>query len=713
VDRLIKFVALRVSPPSTDELLKLTQTLEAFRQDPTRQLFFLMEKCPSLFLCREPPLITLIAFLSGSKMEPGKPYRWRSDVDFSDLFGITANEPVVPSPNMPGSRGENAGKTSHQLAAVVQDHLDNMDAIVAYIQPYLTSPPSASPIMLSAAAPSIVSHVVAQPASAPLPRSVTRMDYAMSEGKSVSVLLRMSHTRVLQSQSRSSLIIPALGPAPALSEELPQVEAVLKFGPKTASHSDTAGASITFDDPGIPSPNVPVSATPVSNATATAAATDLNNNPPFTSNGRCPNYDEFCGKFPELEACISTAVCDLQRLQPAASQADADFATYSPDAVAFVDHYGSMLQGLDPILKAMQDLIALPLSYKSALTQDLVEYIPQSFTEPIFSGIDQISAVVSKLQSQINNASSEATRVATAYRAFHDHVVRVCATDRFSKFGQGVINLESWIRALQARLDTSLRTFTLLRKMGKNGIEDDEARTGTSTAESLASIDAVFKTLLPILEGTVSDMKQLPGQVQVVYDALLAVHADVYRFFQATKVVSEQCGQVEHKVVAADIIRARCERVHQVIIPFQSVLEQWGVHKDDPDVTQLKDNLKDTEKNLDVTVSAFLQKILPEIAFAGVEVVINQYLDLTDVTSKIGSLADGLSPTSNSLEAHLAAYDSALTTLVGIVEPKGELKGPDPSDTTRSILDDAARQQVQDACDKIIALLGTVTPPSL
>lgn len=215
-----------------------------------------------------------------------------------------------------GSGGE-AGDASIDLVGVVVQKQLNMDVLVASTslqmvptrvaaaQPrpeaHLATPAAASTMMLFARppGPSPAASPATHPVSPPLPKKPVKMDYAMHNGVPMSVLLRVSHKRVLDLQAPAA----ERRPLAALSDTLQPVDLTLNF---------------------------------VAVGSGGVAETS------FTSGGRSPSFDTYLGKLPELESETKIAIAFLGRMQSAADQADSDFAKYTPEAAAFSDHFQSM-----------------------------------------------------------------------------------------------------------------------------------------------------------------------------------------------------------------------------------------------------------------------------------------------------------------------------------------------------------------------------------
>src|SRR6202012_5569266 len=93
--------------------------------------------------------------------------------------------------------------------------------------------------------------------------------------------------------------------------------------------------------------------------------------------GKVPNFDTYLVKYTILLEEIRKVNTCLANMKGAAEQADADFASYTSEAVDFCDHFVTMLVGFEPILDATRNLLDLPLKYRNALTQALVKLIKE------------------------------------------------------------------------------------------------------------------------------------------------------------------------------------------------------------------------------------------------------------------------------------------------------------------------------------------------
>lgn len=95
-----------------------------------------------------------------------------------------------------------------------------------------------------------------------------------------------------------------------------------------------------------------------------------------------------------------------------------------------------------------------------------------------------------------------------------------------------------------------------------------------------AKLGAVYNKLIPIMTATCEDVKTIPHRLKDLYDSLVVIHGDAKTFFEATAAVSGLCRQVEAKLIAADQMRVYCTRINNAMGPFESLLDELGVHPD-------------------------------------------------------------------------------------------------------------------------------------
>lgn len=313
----------------------------------------------------------------------------------------------------------------------------------------------------------------------------------------------------------------------------------------------------------------------------------------------------------------------------------------------------------------IKDLLLLPTKYRTLITHDLADYVPKPVIDPIFSTIDALLKPLDQLNQKLSDTSTHSANLSAAYHSFHDQVAKVCDGERFAKsLGQGVTSLGSMVRALQGRIDSTTKTLTILGELGKTVLEKGTNPDGDG--ERLKKLEGIFATLIPILDTFLKDVQGLPQKLNAVHSTLTNVHSNVQTFFGAAVTISQQCREVEAKVVAADVIRVKCIRIHSIITPFESVLAQLGVRADTP--AELQDSIKHAEEHLKVPLSVVFEEILPSIAFFGLDLFLQRYFELSGITNQLVTLTTTLSSDKGPLETNLRDYDKAVSDLIGAVE---------------------------------------------
>lgn len=523
-----------------------------------------------------------------------------------------------------------------------------------------------------------------------------KFGYALSDGHPVSVLLRIGQRRVVARQAASLRDLPEL------------------LLPKDA-----------FSEVGEP---------------ADEAAP-----PEAPSGGKFPQFDRYAAKYRELCIEMNQAKSYLVRLQEAASQADAGFANYTPEAAAFCGYYLDMLGGLDQILTASQQLLSLPLKYETVLTQKAAQWakeigLPDFISSDLFPGLFRIIAEVQKataaLQTDKKLAVEKATVVREAYSMFQAHVAQICSPEHFPKtLEPGVTTISSLVRVLERRLASTEKCFAVIYNLGE-AIFQNRDKMGDKADEVWAKLGAIYDKLLPAIDSTLEDTKQIPGQLEDLYGSLMAMHGDVQRFFRATATVSELCRKVEAKVIAADQVRVYCTRINNALGPLEAVLEELGLHPDPPkrsgDTASLSTQtmLKGINERLAQPIVG-LTDLLSEALYLGLQALIENFFKLGDVNEEMSSLEEMLRKQS---EGNIKKLDDAVQQLIRLVEPKnhntytippptrpdgtsatapGDGVGPEATrfQVSSPLVDDTTARALGEILQEVNAIAASVVPP--
>ncbi|KAF3914323.1 hypothetical protein AA313_de0203234 [Arthrobotrys entomopaga] len=166
----------------------------------------------------------------------------------------------------------------------------------------------------------------------PPPKKAPKLRYALYDNEPVSIRMRTTQKSVVDGQES------------ARSKPLAPLDAL----PDKPADDSPAGAG--FDN-------------------------EPDNEPTTSSGGLAPNFDDYIAKCDALVSELAKADQYIQRAVTAAQQADSDFASFSPQAVAFCDELVLLLKGTDDILKAVEDLLELPLHYRVTLTDAMKKWL--------------------------------------------------------------------------------------------------------------------------------------------------------------------------------------------------------------------------------------------------------------------------------------------------------------------------------------------------
>jgi hypothetical protein len=241
---------------------------------------------------------------------------------------------------------------------------------------------------------------VGQP-SGSTPVSAPNLGYAYQDNQPVSVLMRVLQPRVLQQLNSHELL------------QDPHFENLVA---ESISGDSLMAAS---SSPVIPAPDPNIDgATSIPNSSA--------------------QIDSYLAHYTRLVSDVGQAKNHLDTMKIAARQAATDLARFTPTAVEFVNHFSSMLSGLDPIFPGIMDLLKLPLKYRIALTQNLHELIQEislpetlvMLVSQMYQTIDQIQEVVGGFQTQKNEVEQQAGNIMTSYRSFSDHLASIASLQR-------------------------------------------------------------------------------------------------------------------------------------------------------------------------------------------------------------------------------------------------------------------------------------------
>ncbi|GKT61037.1 hypothetical protein ColTof4_01150 [Colletotrichum tofieldiae] len=404
-----------------------------------------------------------------------------------------------------------------------------------------------------------------------------------------------------------------------------------------------------------------------------------------SSEAKFQGFDNYAAKRRELLVEIGKAKAFLARVEEAAIKVDDGFSSFKPEALAFCGYYASMLGGLDPVLKASQELLGLPLKYESVLTQNMSKWVkdlglPDVLSTHLVPGlykvVGQAKAAIAALEVEKQHAVQKATTAEEAYAGFHAQVARACSKDRFPNvLGLGVINISFLIRVLKSRLDSTENAYEAIHNIGESiSLNRDKMMTETDTVWE--KLGAVYNDLLPVMDVTLKDIKEIPERLVDLYDSMAIIHRNVQTFFQATATILDLCRKVEAKVMAADKLQTYCARINNAIGPFEVVLEEFGVHPDDPttggeatsaSVTQ--NLLKGVNERLSQPLES-LSDVLSEGLFLGIQALVEHYINLDYVNVEMDALEKTLR---QKFSDDIERFDKAVQKLIQLVEPKSNI----------------------------------------
>jgi hypothetical protein len=466
------------------------------------------------------------------------------------------------------------------------------------------------------------------PVSQPI-SSAPKLAYAFHDNQPVSVVIRLSHDRVLDQQhdARTKELAPMTTPPQVLSAMF----STTLFTVGTGSNDLVA--------------------------------------PPSDGGRKIPNFDSYSTKCNELLNEIQVASVYLFKLEDATRQADSDFATHKSEAADFPDHLISMLDGLDPILNASANLLSLPLKYSTTITEALVKVLKNnglgdtfaSAVSEMFKTIGQVSDVIEELRGSKKQMQDDYRKVSETYRTFCGHVGQICSYGYIPKTLGSIASLSAVIPVLQRRLNSSAKCFKFLKDLGDTVISNQE-KLGGDADEILTKLGGVYANVNPVLDSTLKDIQSLPGQVNNLYDALDVVRKDVQVFFNASHTISKQCRHVEAKVIATDMARSWCIRINAAMEPFDSLLHQFGVRIAENRMVTVPADLPDDGQP--VNFSQLLSIIVPE----GLNMLLDNFFRLKDFDNEIVEV--GKKFQKPAIETSFANFKIALQQLFDTVEPK-------------------------------------------
>ncbi|TID02262.1 hypothetical protein CH35J_003334 [Colletotrichum higginsianum] len=476
-----------------------------------------------------------------------------------------------------------------------------------------------------------------------------RLGYAYYKDLPVSMLLRTQHPRILDAQKSA--------------RDTPLKPFVVDGNIGNNNSNNNNNVKISQTTLGVDEPTVALS---------------LASNDGSSSGGKSDHFDAFCVRRAKFQAECEKALELLARLLDVAQQADHDFATFSPESVAFGDHLTAMFGGIDPLLSAVETLISLPLDYLGQMKKLLQETL--GAPTAVLAVVDDIGGVGNAIVTAIeafkdkDAALKRAADVSTEYVKVQQAVSTACSTDRLqlaSKLGasSSVHDITSLVRLLTHRLGTTATNFEAMENLGRGIYGDYKTHPERYSADFFTRIDSVYEGLAGTVASTSAEVRDLvqqqgnsnnQGVLGTLYAALSGVHDDVRRFFQASQAVSELCTAVESSVIATDAARETCVRFANMVEPLKHILTEVGVSID-PKQPVGPRALADTG------LAVILQKLITTAALDGTKLFLERAFHLGDINKGMDDIMVRLQ---NSLEKErIPALDKAVLDLVAKVTP--------------------------------------------
>ena len=522
-----------------------------------------------------------------------------------------------------------------------------------------------------------------------------KLGYAFFEGDAVSVMMRVDHSRVVDEQTdgRTEALAPLSG----------------NLAVRLADRTMIA---------------------PMAIATTTVSP----------SGGKAPKLDEFIVKCASLTTAIAQAKASVGRISAAAQQADAQFASFAPEAAQFIDHLITMLGRLDPLFTASISMLELPLKYRTALTHNLSEVFKEAGTSAsitnlvpaMFAFIGKADAIVKGVRDHLAQVVEQSKTASTAYKAFFDQTSQIRSSSLFPKtLGINVTSLSTLVAALQSRLDRAANSLTTLSTLGQTLTQHpDQLVDPTATWTKL---NELYGRLGPLVDATVAEAQQLPTLVEALYAALTDAYADVQILYGATSTIVKLCRDAEAQVVRADIFREQCTRINTAVAPFEGLLAQLQVQADPqlhkrllvataaaatppppaaaipatPPAPPSPAVVKAANDALGGAPFDILTNFLGPALFQMMNTQLDKFVHIGDLDAQLTKLATLKQAT---VKEHCDKFSSAIANLVKVVEPKAAAAAN--AVATNPLLDEASSQSLTAVVKDIQTVMASAVKPA-
>jgi hypothetical protein len=430
--------------------------------------------------------------------------------------------------------------------------------------------------------------------------------------------------------------------------------------------------------------------------------------------GKAPKLDEFVKKCASLSTTIAKAKVYLGRIRTAAQQTDADFASFAPESIDFSGHLTTLLQQIDPLFTGSINLLELPLKYRTALTQDVGEFLHAAGASPaaldffpaLFASLDKANHAIKAVHERLGKIVEESKTMSASYKTFFAHAMEICYPAKFFSKATGT-NLTTFVAALQNRLDGAAAGLATLVKFYETLAQHPEKI--TDPTNTFAKLDLLYGKLLPIVDATATQAEQLSPLVDALYAALSDAQADVRVFFKATKTVNDLCRAAESQVVSADSFRGLCGRINNAVAPFEGMLAKLQVQKDSltlpepkiepPDV---KGAVKAANDALEGKPMEIFTSFLSSSLSSAVGALVEQFVGVGDLEAQLTKLGTSVSAP---MTAHIDSFAAAINKLGIALDPKAG----GAATSVSVLLDDASAKSLAGIVDEINAVVAAAT----
>ncbi|KAH7089406.1 hypothetical protein FB567DRAFT_590225 [Paraphoma chrysanthemicola] len=230
------------------------------------------------------------------------------------------------------------------------------------------------------------------------------------------------------------------------------------------------------------------------------------------------------------------------------------------------------------------------------------------------------------------------------YKNYDKQVADICNAVHYSKrFGSNITNLGFFVDALQIHLDSLDRWFIFLNEVVVPIINNQSKLIVKDKSTMFAKIDALFGSLLPIINDEINRIQKLPDEIAKLYSYLSSLYNDVQIYFQASADGFQICSALESKLIAADRIATLCTSLNTGMLQLDTVL------------TTLEPS-----QVIDLSPST----IPVDEAIKSINSLMSSHFKLEDVQTDMAKVADSLSKAN--IATDLGTFDLELGQLIRI-----------------------------------------------